>query len=280
MSGEAPRVLMVFAHADDETLLAGALIAKLVSTGHEVNLLCLAPGDNDRIRRMRNACEDLGVSTVETFSYTDGTVRPDEVSPQDDENPGRTLSTRLVTAPIEDLAGRISGRMSESAPDLVITHSRYGDYGHADHAVTHQATRHAFESWGNNRARLYALDWPGWLVWLNIRFMKIGRGDVGRMGLAGRVNLRLAIREKSGTPASIPVGDMLKIRRRASRWYQSEISRGPLPLRLLERLPLWIQKWFLGTARLTLLRAPRGFSPGGSIEAKTSTGDSSSGEYL
>ena len=39
------RVMMVFAHADDETLLAGALISKLVRDGHDVKVLCLAPGE-------------------------------------------------------------------------------------------------------------------------------------------------------------------------------------------------------------------------------------------
>jgi LmbE family N-acetylglucosaminyl deacetylase len=57
----AQKILMVFAHADDETLLAGALIAKLVADGHEVSVLCLAPGDDDRTDRLRNACDDLGV---------------------------------------------------------------------------------------------------------------------------------------------------------------------------------------------------------------------------
>ena len=37
------KILMVFAHADDETLLAGALVAHLVAEGHEINILCLSP---------------------------------------------------------------------------------------------------------------------------------------------------------------------------------------------------------------------------------------------
>ena len=55
------RALMVFAHADDETLLAGALISKLATDGYLVKVLCLAPGSDERTKRLRKACEILGV---------------------------------------------------------------------------------------------------------------------------------------------------------------------------------------------------------------------------
>lgn len=286
------RVLTIFAHADDETLLAGALIAKLVSIGHEVKVLCLAPGGAERTQRLRSACEVLGVSAVETFRYAAGAMwpeekndpeaHPSEMRQQGGPGDDQMLAPVLATAPVSDLAGRIGGRISEYDPDVVITHSRYGDYGHADHAATYQATVQAFEVSAGERSRLYALAWPNFLVGLNSRLMKIGGRDIRRMGPDGRFNLPMALRSPgaSGTSVTIEVADMLGLRRVASRWYALEISKGPLPLRILERLPLWIQKWFLGTARLTVVRAPTGFSPGGSIEAKTSTGDSSSGEYL
>ncbi|MCZ6538229.1 MAG: PIG-L family deacetylase, partial [Chloroflexi bacterium] len=261
---------MVVAHADDETLLAGALIAKLVSIGHEVSVLCLAPGGGERTQRLRNACEVLGVSSVETFRYTGGVMWPEDTgSPETRpsqahlrENGGddRTLAPVLATAPVGDLAGRIGGRISENDPDIVITHSRYGDYGHADHAATHLATVLAFETSASERSRLYALAWPSFLVSLNGRLMKIGGRDIRRMGPNGQFDLLQAINVAAtarslvpgGTDVTVRVADMLKVRRAASRWYADEMSRGPLPLRILERLPVWLQRTVLGRARLTL----------------------------
>ena len=64
----------------------------------------------------------------------------------------------------------------------------------------------------------------------------------------------LSIRRFDNT---INVGNKLGIRREASRWYAVKIARGPLPLRILERLPLWIQSRFMGRARLTLVNKPK-----------------------
>ncbi len=287
------RVLMVFAHADDETLLAGALIAKLVSVGLEVKVLCLAPGGGKRQLRLRKACGVLGVSAVEILRYAEGAMWPDEeveshvASPSGmrfNENGGDARSTTaraplLATAPVGDVAGRIAGRISEYDPDIVITHSRYGDYGHADHAATYHATLQAFEASACERSRLYAIAWPKFLVGLNRRMLKIGGRDIRRMGPAGRFDLPMAIQCRSSSDAAsvtsvtIRVADMLGLRRTASRWYALELSKGPLPLRILERLPTWLQRTVLGKARLTLVRAPGGFSPGRSGRRGHSTGE-------
>ena len=263
------KVLFVLAHADDETLLAGALIAKLAGIGNAVTVLCLAPGDADRNRRLHRACEILGVSKVETSRYAEGAMWPDEAqessSPRRADRTGdRSLEPVLGAAPIPDLAARIGGRIAELDPDVVITHSHYGDYGHADHAVTNLATALAFESAAGQRARLYALAWPKGLVALNARLMKLGGRDLKRMGPDGRFDLSKSIRSglNASPTVSINVGSKLGLRREASQFYAKEISKGPLAFRLLEGLPIRIQKIFLGKARLTLLRSPAGFDAG------------------
>jgi len=246
---------------------------------------------------MRNACSVLGVAAVETLRYAEGVMWPDEFLTYDLKTHGarpsemrrrkngdddQTLTPALATAPVGDLAGRIGGRLSEYDPDLVITHSRFGDYGHADHAAAHRATVRAFDAFADERSRLYALAWPNFLVRINTRLMKIGGRDIRHMGPDGRFNLPVALRPDSsaGAGVTVDVADMLGTRRVASRWYRPEISGGPLPLRVLERLPVWLQRRVLGGARLSLLRAPRGFLPGVPSGSRSSTGDSASGEYL
>ncbi|MDA1278643.1 MAG: PIG-L family deacetylase [Chloroflexi bacterium] len=268
MKAPTNRVLMVFAHADDETLLAGGLIVKLTSMGYEVTVLCLAPGDADRIRRLRAACEVLGVVTVETLRYTGSAMWPDELdhptsTSESVRGAERISGPVLALAPIADLAARIGGRIGEINPDIVVTHSQYGDYGHVDHAMANKATVRAFEVSADARAVLYALAWPKRLVRFNARLMKIGGRDIKRMGPDGRFNLLASIQsmDSAGPVHSLNVGSGLGTRRRASRAYSEEIAMGPLVLRLLERAPLWFQRLILGKARLTVLKSPVGISP-------------------
>ncbi len=250
--------MMVVAHADDETLLAGGLISKLVSDGQDVRVLCLAPGNEDRAQRLRYACGVLGVNVVETLRYSEGAMWPDEVD-KSMCHTRRNLDPQLAVVPVAEMASRIGGRITEFEPDVVITHSSYGDYGHADHAVVYQATKLAVETSGLDGTRLYALEWPRWLVQFNARLMSLSGRDIRRMGSEGQFNLPMSLRESTYAEIVIDVSEELRVRRIASRWYASEIARGPLPLRLLERMPLIVQRVFLGKTRLCAVIVPEGF---------------------
>lgn len=104
---------MVFAHADDETLLAGALIARLASDGHNVTVLCLAPGDDDRTKRLHKACEVLGVTTVETLRYSRGVMWRDELDQVSNAREDLKLTPTLSVVPVGHIVNRVSGRISE-----------------------------------------------------------------------------------------------------------------------------------------------------------------------
>jgi LmbE family N-acetylglucosaminyl deacetylase len=259
------KILMVFAHADDETLLAGTLISKLVSEGQDVRILCLAPGNDDRTDRLRKACDDLGVTSVETLRYSEGTMWPDQMTGAASTDVSTSLDASqalaLANVPIGDLANRISGRLVEINPDVVITHSPYGDYGHADHAAVYRAVVRAFGQSAGDDARLYALDWSRLLVRLNSRLMRLGGRDISRMGPKGQFNLATSIQASASSSISFDVANRLGARRIASRWYEPEISKGPLPMRLLERLPLLVQRLFLGKCRLIFVSGPENYSP-------------------
>lgn len=243
------RVMMVFAHADDETLLAGALISKLVSDGHEVRVLCLAPGDDDRVRRLRGACADLGVSEVEMLRFVESRMWPNDGGTPS-ESPAAGLDLQISLVPSTELAHKIAGRISESAPDIVLTHSSYGDYGNSDHAAAFRATKLAVESVDDEAIRFCSLEWPRWMVRINVRLMRVGGRSVRKMGPDGSFDLTLALNRPNSSTISIDVSAELGVRRKASRWYRTEITKGPLPMRLLERVPLILQRSFLGKAKL------------------------------
>ena len=143
-------------------------------------------------------------------------------------------------------------------PDVIVTHSVHGDYGHPDHAAVYEATLGAVRRAAGDTVRLYALNWPRWMVKLNLRLMKLGGREIRRLGPRGRFNLSAAVYRSENSTISIDVRHQLGVRRKASRWYAAEIAKGPLPLRILERLRLWIQSRFLGRTRLTLVNKPKG----------------------
>lgn len=243
------RVLMVFAHADDETLLAGALIAKFVSDGCDVSVLCVAPGSDDRTKRLHRACADLGVNRVETLRFIEGEMWPQK--PETGSDP--LTASRVATAPLADISGRISGRMLEFDPDLVVTHAPYGDYGHADHAAVYRATVTAVEGAPEDlrgKLSLYALDWPSWAMRINTLMLRLARHNTHEMGHDGGFDLIAAVNSTRGQRISFQVGSFLGVRRNASRHYGPEIADGPLVLRFLEKLPAVLQRPVLGNVRV------------------------------
>ncbi len=126
--GRPPRLLGVFAHPDDETLCAGATLAKYASAGAEVHVISLTKGGAGQIR-------DAGAATRSTLSA----VREKELAAAGIEL-GLT-ETRCLDYPDgglseldEQMLVRIASELiSEVDPDVVITFGPDGFSGHSDH---------------------------------------------------------------------------------------------------------------------------------------------------
>jgi LmbE family N-acetylglucosaminyl deacetylase len=134
------RVLGIFAHPDDESLVAGGTLAACAAAGFDVAVLCLTRGEQgpiadpalatrdtlDRVREseLRAAAALLGVRTVECLAYPDGEL--------DD------IDSAGVTA---DLARRIV----EFNPHVLITFGPEGWYWHPDHVAVHRLTMAALD---------------------------------------------------------------------------------------------------------------------------------------
>ena len=137
---------------------------------------------------------------------------------------------------------RIAGHIAAFAPDTVITHSTYGDYGHVDHATVCAATIRAVTQANTGSTRLYCLDWPRPLVRLNLRLMRLSGRDITRMGPNCKFNLEQAVANAPPTTDSVDVAAFLKTRKAASRFYSDQISVGPPLLRALEYAPVLLQR--------------------------------------
>lgn len=127
-SRQPPRVLGIFAHPDDETLGAGATLAKYASAGADVRVISLTKGEAGQIR-------DAGAATRSTLAA----VREKEL-----DAAGRELGlteTRcldyldggLSDIDRQTLVGLTSELINELDPDVVITFGPDGLSGHPDH---------------------------------------------------------------------------------------------------------------------------------------------------
>lgn len=101
------QVLLLLAHADDETLGAGGAVQRFLAEGHEVQLLIVSDGvvamregGGDNRDALGSACGLLGISDWTCLDF------PDQ---------------RFETFPVAEMANRVSQQMKPA--DLIITHA-------------------------------------------------------------------------------------------------------------------------------------------------------------
>lgn len=139
-------VVCFFAHPDDETMLAGGLIALLTRQGIPVHVVCCTRGEGGemgeppvvphqsllgtaREAELRCAVQALGASLA-ILDYEDPLVGPDD-----------TLSA--FTADASGLARQFCDIVRQKRADLVLTHGSDGEYGHPAHVLVNQAVLHS-----------------------------------------------------------------------------------------------------------------------------------------
>src|SRR5215470_17315226 len=130
---QTPRLLAVLAHPDDESLGMGSTLAKYASEGADVFLVTATRGDRGRYRgipttdpqhpgpaalakireaELHAAATVLGVLEVSLLNYCD---------------------QELDRADPRQAAGAIARHMRRIQPDIVLTFSTNGAYGHPEH---------------------------------------------------------------------------------------------------------------------------------------------------
>ncbi|MFF8883189.1 PIG-L deacetylase family protein [Streptomyces flaveolus] len=146
-----PSLLAVFAHPDDESLLAGGVLAQHAAAGARTAVVTAtwAP-DSRRAPELADALTLLGAGTPRLLGYND--ARNLKAAP------GRP---RLVDAPLDEAVGRLVAHIRDFKPDIVVGHDALGQLtGHPDHVRTHQITLLAVEAAG--LAHLHPEAGPPW----------------------------------------------------------------------------------------------------------------------
>ncbi|CAM5646333.1 hypothetical protein GCM10010261_20040 [Streptomyces pilosus] len=146
-----PSLLAVFAHPDDESLLAGGVLAQHHAAGTRTAVVTAtwAP-DSRRAPELVDALAVLGAGTPRLLGYND--ARNGEAAP---------AQPRLIDAPLDEAVGRLVAHIRDFRPAIVVTHDAVGQLtGHPDHVRTHQITLLAVEAAG--LAHLHPDAGPPW----------------------------------------------------------------------------------------------------------------------
>ncbi len=162
-----PRLLLVHAHPDDETLWTGGTIARYAARGVQVTVVTCTLGEEGevipeslaglasdradqlggyRVGELRTACSALGVAG-QRFLGGIGCWRDSGMVWQE---PGRAAGTApdahpraFVNGDRHEQASALEAVLREVKPQVVVTYAEDGGYGHPDHVRAHDVTTEA-----------------------------------------------------------------------------------------------------------------------------------------
>jgi LmbE family N-acetylglucosaminyl deacetylase len=235
-------VLAVFAHPDDESLLAGGVLAGCAAAGLRVAIVSMTRGERGpteasgvgrplgeiRVAELRAAARALGASAAECLDYPDG-----ELPDVDEEEASQALATVL----------------ERERPKAVLSFSEDGLYWHPDHLAVSRYLIAAVELLGEDAAPMwvYGATWP--------------EGHAGRLVSLARARGLAAdlwgiAPEAFGAPAdsittTLDVRPFLPAKLAALHCYASQIGQS----HLLSVLPDDLAEQFLGREFFVRLRS-------------------------
>lgn len=119
------KMLLVFAHPDDESFFVGGTVAAYAARGWHIELICVTSGEG-RDGEVERAGKVLGIQHIQFLHQPDGQLKS------------------VTPGTLEDL---IVKKMEEFMPDIVITHDTTGITNHPDHIKVCYATTFAFQKY-------------------------------------------------------------------------------------------------------------------------------------
>jgi len=158
---DRPRLLLVHAHPDDESIGTGATMAKYAASGSHVTLVTctlgelgeiIPPGlaalaaDRDdqlggyRIGELTAACQALGV-TDQRYLGGPGRWRDSGMI----GTPGNDDPRSFWRADVDEAATALAAVIREVRPQVMVTYDDDGFYGHPDHIQAHRVAWRAFQ---------------------------------------------------------------------------------------------------------------------------------------
>ena len=160
------KILIIFAHPDDETMLTGGTLALLNQTGADIYYLCATRGGGGelgeppvcqraeigqyRAQELACAVEALGGGGLEFLDHLDPII-------------GENEELYPYTNDFNGLVTQIKAHIQNIKPDVVISHGTNGEYGHPGHILTHEAVSTAIQQLQATAPWFYTFcaDFPG-----------------------------------------------------------------------------------------------------------------------
>lgn len=150
------RLMSVHAHADDETITMGGLLATCADRGIRTCNICCTDGKlativaadmpeettrphlaEIRQQELRAALAILGVNEVHFLGYGDSGMWGVDTN---------QLPDAFWKADVNEAVGRVVAHIRRFRPQVVVTYDGVGGYGHPDHIQTHRVTLLAVEA--------------------------------------------------------------------------------------------------------------------------------------
>jgi LmbE family N-acetylglucosaminyl deacetylase len=228
------RILVSYAHPDDESFGLGSLIAKYTAEGTEVTLICATNGDVGsapqelldkygsvaaiRLDELDCAAQVLGLTEVVKLGYRDSGM----MGSADNNHPDS-----LWQAPLERIAEQIVEVIRRTEPQVLITFDPYGGYGHPDHIKIHQATHKALDMLQGDAARptkVYYAAFPRLLLRIGVAVMKIMGRDPRRLGRNQDLDAQAILDNTLPAHTRINVSRYLEVAERASACHASQAN--------------------------------------------------------
>ena len=133
-----PRILLIFAHPDDESFVSAGLVCRYAEQGGAITLVTATRGDAGRVgdpplcsrealpalreAELRQAAAILGISEVHVLNYRD---------------------KHLADAPNDRICDELVERIRQHRPHVVVTFDPNGMNGHPDHVAIARFTTDA-----------------------------------------------------------------------------------------------------------------------------------------
>lgn len=238
------RMLLSFAHPDDESFGMGGAIAYYARRGADVYLICSTNGDVGtvapermngyqtigelRLAELECAASTLGITEVIPFGYRDSGMMG---APENDH------PDALWQADRDTVTARIVREMRRIRPQVVVTFDPYGGYGHPDHIYMHKVTSRAFHAAGDpaqypeqiaeglqpwQPQKLYYSAFPRMPLRLMVLAARLRGQDPRRLGVNADLDLQAALEQLLPVTTRISVAPYQRVWDAAAQCHASQ----------------------------------------------------------
>jgi LmbE family N-acetylglucosaminyl deacetylase len=249
-------ILYSYAHPDDESFGNAGSISRYADEGVAVHYACATRGEcgtvdpallegyDDiaalRTSELHNAARIMKMSGVHLLGYRDSGMQG---SP-DNQHPNA-----LVQAPLDQVAAQVTAIIRKLKPQVVVTFSPYGGYGHPDHIFMHHATMRAFHAANDPNSypeqlaaglslwqpqRLFYSTMGTGLLRAALWGMRLSGKNPRKMGVNQDIDFVRVVEEATPIHTSVRTGKYYDQNREACRAHRSQYSGG---MSILDRIP-------------------------------------------